>query len=164
MTLVERYEAILGRVRDAVRERYGPRLVALAVYGSVGRRTMREDSDVDLLVVARSLPRSRLQRVAEFRVIDDELGPWLEPSEPGGAPIVLSPVFRTPDELEAGSLLLLDMVDDARILHDPDGVLAGRLDRLRARLASLGARRIWRGSAWYWDHKPDYRPGEVFEL
>jgi hypothetical protein len=31
-------------------------------------------------------------------------------------------------------------------------------------LEQLGARRIWRGNAWFWDLKPDYRPGEVFEL
>jgi hypothetical protein len=24
--------------------------------------------------------------------------------------------------------------------------------------------RIWRGNAWLWDLKPDYQPGDVFEL
>ena len=56
------------------------------------------------------------------------------------------------------------MVEDARILHDANGFLAARLDRLRARLRELGARRIWRGNAWYWELKPDLRPGEVFSL
>lgn len=37
-------------------------------------------------------------------------------------------------------------------------------DRLRARLSQLGARRIWRGNAWYWELKPDLKPGEVFAL
>jgi hypothetical protein len=77
---------------------------------------------------------------------------------------MLSPVFKTPAEVELGSPLFLDMVQDARILHDPDGLLAARLDRLRARLAELGARRIWRGNAWYWDLKPDLKPGEVITL
>ena len=31
-------------------------------------------------------------------------------------------------------------------------------------LEKLGARRIWRGEAWMWDLKPDYKVGEVFEL
>jgi hypothetical protein len=56
------------------------------------------------------------------------------------------------------------MVEDARIVHDPDGFLAGYLERFRARLAELGARRIWRGNAWYWDLKPDFKPGEIIEL
>ena len=56
------------------------------------------------------------------------------------------------------------MTEDARILHDPDRCLAEVLDRLRARLRELGSRRVWRGDAWYWDLKPDYRWGDVIEL
>jgi hypothetical protein len=35
---------------------------------------------------------------------------------------------------------------------------------MRDRLDALGSRRIWRGTRWYWDLKPDYRPGMIFEL
>ena len=56
------------------------------------------------------------------------------------------------------------MVEDARIVLDRDGFFAGVLDRLRGRLHALGARRVWRGTRWYWDLKPDRRPGEVIEL
>jgi len=56
------------------------------------------------------------------------------------------------------------MVDDARILDDSDGVLAHCLDRLRTRLAELGARRVPHGGGWYWELKPDLQPGEVFRL
>jgi hypothetical protein len=59
---------------------------------------------------------------------------------------------------------MLDMVEDALILHDRQGFMKRRLTRLEERLKVLGARRIWRGNAWFWDLKPDYRPGEVFEL
>jgi len=76
----------------------------------------------------------------------------------------LSPIFKTPDEIRHGSPLLLDMTSDARCLYDRDAFLAEALARLRARLSALGARRIWRGNAWFWDLKPDLRPGEVFEL
>jgi hypothetical protein len=38
------------------------------------------------------------------------------------------------------------------------------LNRLDHRLKQLGARRIRRGNAWYWDLKPDFKPGEIFEL
>ena len=74
------------------------------------------------------------------------------------------PVFKTPEEVEAGSPLYLDMVEDARILVDPEGFLAGYLERLRVRLRVLGARRIRRGNAWYWELKPDLKPGEIFAI
>ena len=68
---------------------------------------------------------------------------------------MLSPVFKTPEEVERGSPLFLDMVEDARILYDDGGFFASCLDHLRFRLSQLGARRIRRGNAWHWVLKPD---------
>jgi hypothetical protein len=56
------------------------------------------------------------------------------------------------------------MLEDARLLVDREAFLAQAFEQFRARLARLGARRIWRGNAWFWDLKPDYKPGEVFTL
>jgi len=56
------------------------------------------------------------------------------------------------------------MVEDARILYDRQDFFSRRLDRLKKRLDELGAKRVRRGNAWYWDLKPDYRPGEIIEL
>lgn len=163
-TLLERYDRLLGRLLDGLRELYGNRLVAVAVFGSVGRGTPREDSDVDLLIVARDLPAGRFARVGEFERAETRLDRALREVHPENTPVMLAPIFKTPAEVERGSPLFLDMVEDARILYDPDGFLAGYLARLRARLQALGARRIWRGNAWYWDLKPDLQPGEVFTL
>jgi predicted nucleotidyltransferase len=150
--------AVLEALQAAALDAYGPRLVSLVVFGSVGRGTARPDSDLDLLVVADDLPRGRVARVAEFAGVEGVVGRAF------GGTVDLSPVFKTRDEVLAGSPLFLDMVDDARILYDRDGFFAAALERLRGRLAALGAKRVWRGNAWYWDLKPDYRPGEVFEL
>ena len=164
MTLLRRYDELLDRLLVALREHYGQRLVACAVFGSVGRGTPRHDSDIDLLLVIRGLPRGRLNRVEEFLPVDAQLEPALKAHHPQGAPVALSPVFKTPEEVEAGSLLFLDMVEDARILYDPEGFLAGYFNRFRTRLRQLGSRRIRRGNAWYWELKPDLKPGEVFTL
>lgn len=158
------FDQVLAALAEACGSHYGERLVALAVFGSVGRGTARPNSDIDLLVVADPLPDGRLARVREFEAVDRALAPALREARDRGVATELSPVFKTPQEIAAGSPLLLDMTDDARVLVDREAFLAGALDRFRARLASLGARRIWRGNAWYWDLKPDYRPGEVFEL
>jgi predicted nucleotidyltransferase len=162
--LLERYDAILDQLVTELQAHYGPRLVACAVFGSVGRGTPRYGSDIDLLLVVRDLPPGRYHRVEEFLPVEARLEPALQADQPGHPSIGLSPVFKTPAEVQAGSPLFLDMVEDARILHDPDGFLAGYLDRLRARLRELGSRRIWRGNAWYWELKPDLAPGEVFTL
>lgn len=161
-TLHERYDAILERVVAELQAVYGARLVAVVVYGSVGRGTMREDSDIDLLIVVRN-PSRGPDRWREFDVVDERVRPLLAPRVDGALPILLSPVIKSPEQVEAGSPLFLDMVEDARILWDPERFLASSLQGLREQLRRMGARRVpWKG-AWYWDLKPDFKPGDVFE-
>ena len=155
MTVQRDLEDLLAAVLAACRQHYGERLVSLAVFGSVGRGVPRPDSDVDLLIVAGDLPRGRVARA---------VAPLFAALRAKGITPELSPVFKTPAELSQGSPLLLDMVEDARLLHDRDDFLRSVLAALRERLERLGARRVWRGSAWYWDLRPGFRPGEVFEL
>ena len=158
------YEALLADLTRACRRHYGDQLRAVAVYGSVGRGTPRFDSDVDLLIVADGLPDGRFPRVDDFRAVEEALVPRLESARGADLHPELSPIFKTRAELARGTPLLLDMTEDARILYDPDRCLAEALDRLRRRLRELGSRRIWKGDAWYWDLKPDYRWGDVIEL
>lgn len=162
--LLSQYDHLLDTVLQACKLYYGSRLAALAVYGSVGRATPRADSDIDLLLVADDLPDGRIARVEEFRVLADRLQPLFDLAAHLGIHTRLAPIFKTPRELRLGTPLLLDMTEDARILHDPDGCLADTLDRLRDRLRELGSKRVWKGDEWYWDLKPDYKPGDVFDL
>jgi hypothetical protein len=114
--------------------------------------------------VAEDLPRGRLARVADFQSVEAAAASAISEAQRNGLAVQCSPVFKTPAEVEAGSPRFLDMIDDASLLYDRDGFFAAALARLSGRLASLGARRIWRGNAWLWDLKPDYRPGDIFEL
>jgi predicted nucleotidyltransferase len=130
----------------------------------VGRGTPRPDSDLDLLIVADALPDGRLRRVDEFAAVEKLLHALIDAAQKDGVQTRLSPVFKTPEELRRGSPLFLDLIDDAVVLVDRDGALRDHLEHLRGRLQELGARRVWLGDAWYWDLKPDYHVGEVFEL
>lgn len=149
---------LLNQLVNLCREHYGERLVSLAVFGSVGRGTARPDSDIDLLLIVEDLPSGRIARIKEFAALEAALGRAVK------GHIELSPVLKTPEEIAGGSPLLLDMVEDARILFDRDDFFRTVLKGLKDRLQKLGARRIWRGNIWYWDLKPDYRPGEIFEI
>lgn len=161
---MEHLEKLLASLLAACQQVYRERLISVAVFGSVGRGTPRPESDVDLLIVAEDLPQGRVQRAAEFRQVEALVAEELSELRRAGVNTELSPVFRTSAELATGSPLMLDMVEDVRILHDSGGTLQEALEQFRARLQRLGARRVWRGDAWYWDLKPEYRPGEVFEL
>lgn len=162
--LHDHVEHLLRQLTCHVRAHYADRLVSLVVFGSIGRGTPRPDSDADLLIVAEPLPDGRMARVDEFAPIENGLAATLADGGRLGFSNECSPVFKTPDEVLAGSPLLLDMVEDARVLYDRDAFFRTAIDQLKDRLTRHGARRIWRGNAWLWDLKPDYRPGDVFEL
>src|SRR5262245_58320397 len=103
MDLLGRYAHLVGRLVEELRVVYGPRLISVAVYGSVGRGTPRADSDVDVLIVARDLPRGRLARVQEYLAAEDRLAALCAATLDGWGPITISPVFKTPEEVERGS-------------------------------------------------------------
>jgi hypothetical protein len=148
----------LNRLTSLCKDHYGERLISLAVFGSVGRGTPRPDSDIDLLLIVKNLPVGRIARMKEFAAIETTLGMTIK------GRIELSPVFKTPEEIANGSPLFLDMVEDVRMLFDRDDFFKNSLKNLKERLQRLGARRIWQGNVWYWDLKPDYKQGEIFEI
>ncbi len=143
---------------------YGARLLTLAGYGSVARGTFSPLSDFDFLLAADGFADGNPPRYQEFKAVEKALEPDLAKCRAAGWEISLRPVFKSPAAVEYGSPLFLDMVDDARILFDRDGFFAQRLALMRERMQMLGSKRIWEGETWYWDLKPDWKPGDVIEL
>ncbi|MHB1843608.1 MAG: nucleotidyltransferase domain-containing protein [Deltaproteobacteria bacterium] len=143
--MAERFAALLA-------DRLGDRLVSIVLYGSVAREEARPDSDIDLFVVARDLPR-------EYRRYDV----WSELNAALGHP-GLSVLLRTPEEAAVTRPLYLDLTEDAVLILDRDGFFGGVLDRLRARMRQLGSiRHLWQGYR-YWELAPGHAPGEIIEL
>jgi predicted nucleotidyltransferase len=163
-SIKDKFEVLVQVLREKVLDFYGDRLISLVVFGSVGRGVMRPDSDIDILLIADPLPRGRLRRIGEFEAVEDKMTDCLGEGREAGIFASLSPVFKTPSEARQGSPLFWDMVEDARILFDRNGFFKKELEVIRNRLMRLGAKRIWRGNAWYWDLKPDYKHGDEFEL
>ncbi|MBW1996148.1 MAG: nucleotidyltransferase domain-containing protein [Deltaproteobacteria bacterium] len=162
--LKQKFSQIQQALLREAKAYYGQRLVSLVFFGSVARGTQTFTSDLDVLIICDRLPRGRINRVREFDRIETALEPMLEQIEQQGFHVRLSPIFKTPDEALKGSPLFLDMVEDAEIYFDRNNFFTNLLQKMRLRLKALGARRIWRGNAWYWDLKPDFKPGEVFEI
>jgi predicted nucleotidyltransferase len=162
--LREKFAELERLLLSHLRSFYGDRLVSVAVFGSVARETQNFFSDLDLLIVARDLPGGRIKRIRQFEAVEEKVAPFLKSLQKDGIYTDLSAILKTPAEVEQGSPLFLDMVEDARIVFDRDGFFAAVLEKLRKRLTELGAKRVWQGNAWYWILKPDLRPGEVFEL
>jgi len=149
---------------NALAESLGDSLVSVVLFGSAARGEAGPVSDIDLLVVVDDLPSSRLARHEVLRRADERVEDELRRLRRQGVLTDIHPILKTPAEAERITPLYLDLVEDARILFDRDGFFARILERLRQSLRTLGARRIERGHLRYWDLKPDYHIGEVFEV
>jgi len=161
---MKRYEGLLRDLLRRLKKLYRQRLVSVVVFGSVGRGAPRPDSDIDILIVAQPLPRGRMARVREFAAIDEAMSGKMSRLAKEGMFPSLAPIFKTPEEVGRGSLLFLDMIEDGRVLFDPSGFWNEYMKEFQVRLQRLGARKIVQGDRWYWDLKPDYRPGDLFEI
>jgi HEPN domain-containing protein/predicted nucleotidyltransferase len=140
----EAFERIVAALVPALEAAYGERLVAVALFGSVARGTMRPDSDVDVFLLADPLPEGGFERMREFERAEAALAPTLAEARGSGVHTLIVPVIKTPAEMRQGSFLHLDLTDQARILYDPRGVLRGYLDdfaapRIQGRRLLLGA-------------------------
>jgi hypothetical protein len=158
------WQALVERVASLYQAALGSDLLAVAVFGSVARGEAGPDSDLDLYVVTRQRVSvvfdPRLDSVRRLRETPEHQALVGEGYHPD-----LSPIVHSEAELTEHPWILLDLADHGQILFDPEGVLARELDAVRQRLRELGARRIERpDGTWYWDLKPDWRPGEIVEL
>jgi len=153
--LRQAFAATLEGLARACRRVYGDDLVAVAVFGSVGRGTPGPASDIDVLLVATGLPPGRLARMQRFEQVERIMAPRLLQLKAQGIDTFFSPVLKTPEEVRRGSLLFLDMVDDARILIDRNGFLASYLADLGRRLKAGAGRKVQRGQHWHWVFDPE---------
>jgi predicted nucleotidyltransferase len=156
--------ALAGRYTDLLGTYLGQRLVSVVLYGSAARSEATRTSDIDLLIVADDLPPGQFARKRLLAAADAEFEHDLAAAEREGIETRLARIVRTPAEARRVRPLYLDMTVDAVVLHDRDGFFAGVLDRVRASLGRLGARRVRTGRTWYWDLKPDFRWGERIEI
>ncbi len=162
--VLEPYRTVLTKLLDALLKYFDDDLVSVVLYGSVARGEAERDSDIDLIIIVRNLPKSRFKRQDLFMEVEEGLEPLLRELEKEGYNIDFSPILKTPEEACKITPLYLDLVEDSIILFDRDNFFRNILLKLKKRLKELGARRVRFGKLWYWILKEDYKFGEVIEI
>jgi len=158
------WRALAERAVEEFRAALGEDLLAVAWFGSSARGEATPGSDLDLYVVARGQGLSAFERCAATLDALDASVEYRALTGGGYRPDPM-PIFQTPEKLATHPWILLDIADHGEVLYDPSGLLTRELDAIRARLRQLGSKRIQQpDGTWYWDLKPDWRPGEIFSL
>ncbi|AWR98610.1 nucleotidyltransferase domain-containing protein [Metallosphaera hakonensis] len=162
--MIDPYKSLLEKLVKTLLNAFGDRLISVVVYGSVARGDNRKDSDVDLLLVIRDLPKTMTERIVLFEKAEREIRDDMEKLMNQGYYVTFSPVMKTPEEAVRFSPLYMDMTEDAVILYDRDSFFKKVLNETREKLQRLGFERVWLSEkAWYW-RKKDYKFGEVIDF
>jgi|SRR5919197_2848191 predicted nucleotidyltransferase len=147
----------LHRFVELLASSWGDNLVSVVLFGSCARGTATPDSDIDLLIVAADLPNDRLERFRLWWPVARQHFPELARK--------LSVILLTVAEARTTRPFYLDLVEEGVLLHDRDGFFRKALDRLRERLARLGAKRLRDPQGRpYWVLKETCAFGEPIEL
>ncbi|MFQ5882981.1 MAG: nucleotidyltransferase domain-containing protein [Candidatus Methylomirabilales bacterium] len=162
----EEYRRFVELFAEKVRAELQDRITSMALYGSVARGTARPDSDVDFLLIGESLSphyHERLDTVLPIINLVEASEARRELERKGYVPTIRVVIYDK-EEARDTKPIFLDLVEDAVILFD-DGFLQAKLDQIQRRMRELGSRRVrLPDGGWYWDLKPDLKPGEVFEI
>lgn len=161
--LKEPYNEILSALLYELLNSLGDKLVSFVVFGSVARGEAGKNSDIDILLVVKDLPKSKFKRQELFMKIEERIEGILNKFYEKNYFIDFSPILKTPEEALKITPLYLDMVEDAIIIFDREFFI-NILTRLKKRLDELGAQRVRLGKKWYWILKRDYKFGEVINI
>jgi len=160
----EPYKSLLEKLTKLLQEEFQDKLVSVVLYGSVARGNNRKDSDIDLLLVIKDLPKTITERVILFDKVERKLDDDIMRLMDEGYYVTFSPVLKTPEEAVRFSPIYIDMTEDAIILYDRDGFFRKVLEKTEKRLKELGFERVWLSEkSWYW-RKRDYKLGEVIDF
>jgi len=106
-------------IEDYLKKLQGHNVRSIILFGSVARGEAREDSDVDLLVIASGLP--------DIKKRYDDLLPARKPAR-------IDDIWMTPEELEemvdAKTGFVMDALMEGEVLLD-DGMVKGAKKRLK---------------------------------
>ena len=117
---------IAGELREALdayvvalRRRYGDDLVSVVLFGSLARGEAKPESDIDVLIVVRGLPRKRWDRYDGLRALSREVSEEFSDA--------VTPILLTPEEAEEVKPYYLGMLSGHVILQDERGFFAAVL-------------------------------------
>lgn len=133
---------------QCLKERFGEDLIAVVLFGSHARGDARADSDYDIFIVVKGLPKRPLERNSYVRKavafkFDERI----------------SIHAKTPEEFEKGfPPLYLDLAVDGKILYDTKNYMQKKLQRIQEIIKEAGLYRVKRNGYYVWEWKTQPGP------
>ena len=162
----KRYSALLADFIESIKKTFGDSMVSAILFGSVAKGKARNDSDIDVCLIFKSLPKSRHKRtLLIFPVIKQlrETESYRILYNDGYFPEV-SPILYTIDEIQNTKPIFLDIIEDGIILTD-DGTFTRKKEEIKKRMEILGTHKVrLENGDYYWILKPGLRLSEEVSI
>lgn len=162
----KRYSALLADFIESIKKTFGDSMVSAILFGSVAKGKARNDSDIDVCLIFKSLPKSRHKRtLLIFPVIKQlrETESYRILYNDGYFPEV-SPILYTIDEIQNTKPIFLDIIVDGIILTD-DGTFTRKKEEIKKRMEILGTHKVrLENGDYYWILKHGLRLSEEVSI
>ncbi|MFP3234201.1 MAG: nucleotidyltransferase domain-containing protein, partial [Sulfolobaceae archaeon] len=109
----EPYKSLLEKLTKLLQEEFQDKLISVVLYGSIARGDNRKDSDIDLLLVIKDLPKTITERIILFDKVERKLDDDIMRLMDEGYYVTFSPILKTPEEAMRFSPIYMDMTEDA---------------------------------------------------
>ncbi|MBS7656042.1 nucleotidyltransferase domain-containing protein [Candidatus Bathyarchaeota archaeon] len=162
----EEYYSLLKAYTSILLSLFNEKLYSICLFGSLARGEAKLESDIDLLIVIKGLPKDIWLRYkkgykAKKKLKEAEVYKNLKKT---GKPYLISEVYLTPEEVENHPPILLDLIEDGIIIYDKKNFLKTVLNEIKKKLKELGAKRVSTSKGKYWILKPDLKLGEEIKI
>lgn len=145
------YQDLINEIYKKCQKFYNSYLVSFVIFGSVAREKTNPYSDIEILIISDNLPTGRRKRILDFlENIELPLKNKIKQYQKEGYYIEISPVIKTPKEVQLGSFLYLDIIEEGKILYDKDNFFKNYLKLLKNKLKKYGAKKIYKKGGYYW--------------
>lgn len=142
---------------DLLKKEWSDQLVSAVLFGSQVSGNVTPHSDIDLLLIHKNPPSSRLKRHEVVFSLAQKINDTFAHR--------LSAILLNMSEAQVTKPYYLDMIFQCKIIFDANNFFAGILLTLKKRMKQLGSRRVFdeKGNP-YWILKKNAGPGEEIIL
>lgn len=158
----ENQKVFIEKLTTKIASFYNEQLVSLAIFGSYAREEAKLNSDLDLLIILRSLPFGRMRAQWEFvSEIEIPLDAEKDALKRDNIDMEISSLLLARSGAESFLPIYLDMVQYCYVLKDCENFLKNRLLTVSEQMKRWGSKRVDVGGHWAWEICPALKWGEV---
>ena len=116
---------ILDEFLQKCKEKFGDNLISIILFGSYARETATKYSDIDLLVIAKNLPKRRIDR---HKVLRDIVLEFIYKYGINISPILIEPRDLSPKDINP---LICGILTGYKIIYDKNNFWKNYLERIK---------------------------------